>query len=237
MRPAIAPHALLLAPIFAWMLLAQAPCGVVPALARGPAQTMTENAPLIPLLTPRLTRDDPRQLVRRGREAARDGDADEAWDLLTRAVNSQDLDQRSLADALVLRGRLGLEGVAPYQALADFRRAVELAPAASGALAWRALAWLELARPEPALDDARRAVTLTPSLALAHLALGRALLAQGRPAEAKDALDEALRLDPGLGAALQDRAGALRALGDEAAARQDETRASELSPALPLPMP
>jgi len=228
MRPAFAPYTLLLAPIFAWLLLVQAPWGTAPALA--------QDAPLIPLLSPRLVRDDPHQLVRQGREAALHGDPATAWELLTRAVNSADMDQRALADALVLRGRLGLEGAAPEQALADFRRAVELAPATSGALAWRALAWLELDRPGPALDDARRAVTLTPSAALGHLALGRALLAQDRPQDALAALDEALRLDPDLGPARADRARALRALGQPEAAGRDEARARELSSALPLPL-
>ncbi|WP_291497884.1 tetratricopeptide repeat protein [Desulfocurvus sp.] len=231
MRSRFALSALLFAQVLALLLL-----GCVPgAQARSPEPGTAQDAPLIPLLSPRTTRDDPRQMVRQGREAARCGDRDQAWELLTRAVNSTDMDQRSLADALVLRGSLGLGGVAPYQALADFRRAVELAPATSGALAWRALAWLELGRTGPALDDARRAVTLTPSVALAHLALGRALLAQERPGEARDALDEAVRLDPGLGAALHDRALALRALGDPEAAGRDESRARELSPVLPLP--
>lgn len=227
MRRRLVLPTLLLAPVFALALFASAPCALAPALA--------QDAPLVPLLSPRLERDDPHQLVRQGREAALHGDPATAWELLTRAVNSSDMDQRSLADALVLRGRLGLESAAPQQALADFRRAVELAPATSGALAWRALAWLELARPGPALDDARRAVTLTPSAALAHLAMGRALLAQDRPQDALAALDEALRLDPDLGPARLDRARALRALGQPEAAERDEARARELSPALPLP--
>lgn len=166
------------------------------AALAAPAAATAQDGPLIPLLTPRLHREDPRQTLARAEQALDAGDTQTAWELATEAINSGDLDQKALATAHVWRGRLDLGRSRPAAALADFRRALELAPAASGALAWRSRAWLALGRPQPALEDARRAVETTPENPAAHLSLGLALLALDRPTDALAPLSQANRLAP-----------------------------------------
>jgi len=171
-----------------------------------------DGQPMVPLIMPRLERKDPHQTMREAHVAEQRGDTDTAWALVTSAINSGDLDQRALADAYIWRGRLTLDGGDPSQALADFRRAVELAPQTSPALAWRALAWLALGRSETALADARQATHLTPERTEAHLALGLALLALNQPEQALTSLGQALCLSPKNTPALLARAKALQAL-------------------------
>ncbi len=183
------------------------------AALAAPAPGRAQDGPMIPLLTPRLNRENPRETLRQAEAALARGERDLAWELATKAINSGDLDQPALAGAYVWRGRLGLDAGDAGQALADFRRGVELAPAASDALAWRARAWLALDAQDPALDDARRAAALTPDSPAAHLALGLALTARGAPAEAAAALERALQLapdDPETAAALAAARDALR---------------------------
>ena len=94
----------------------------------------------------------------------------EAMPLLNKTIESQP----DFADAYVqragLRRRLNdFEG-----AIADYSRAIKLAPTALLYLA-RALVWLSLGKVEGAAGDARRAIALKPELAGAHRLLGKAL--------------------------------------------------------------
>jgi serine/threonine-protein kinase len=98
------------------------------------------------------------------------------------------------------------------EALAEFRRAVQLRPDYADALCnLGVLLAQEKKDPEEALDACRRAVRLRPWAAAGYHALGSALLAQGKPDEAAAFFRAALYLQPSHAAARAGLAAALRA--------------------------
>jgi tetratricopeptide (TPR) repeat protein len=84
------------------------------------------------------------------------------------------------------------------EALALFRREVELFPDHGEAQQELALEMLERGDARQAIGPAREAARLRPDSAWSRLALGRALLAQDAVAEATGELEHAERLGPGL---------------------------------------
>ena len=85
----------------------------------------------------------------------------------------------------------------PDQALAEFRRELEVTPANSAAQVM--LAWGSLMRNNPAeaLPFARKAEAADPSLPAAQLVLGRSLLETGDTNGGTEHLKQALQLEPG----------------------------------------
>jgi predicted Zn-dependent protease len=84
------------------------------------------------------------------------------------------------------------------EALALFRREVELFPDHGEAQQELALEMLERGDARQAIGPAREAARLRPDSAWSRLALGRALLAQDAVADATAELEHAERLGPGL---------------------------------------
>jgi tetratricopeptide (TPR) repeat protein len=95
----------------------------------------------------------------------------------------------SLGRALHLAGH-------PEEALASYRRAIELRGDLFLAHLNSALILLEKEEFQPAIAAARRVVELAPAFAEGHHILGRALNARQRTQGAEDALRMAVRLDP-----------------------------------------
>ena len=85
--------------------------------------------------------------------------------------------------------RAGLHGAhREYElALADYDRAIDLAPEHVGAIIGRSTSLLKLGRPAEALTAADRAITLAPDNPAPHLARARALAGLGKTAAADGA--------------------------------------------------
>lgn len=94
----------------------------------------------------------------------------EALPLLNEAIASQP----GFVEAYVERGKLRRRLNDAEGAIADYSKAIKLAPAASLYLA-RALVWLSLEKAAGAVGDARRAIALNSELAGAHRLLGKSL--------------------------------------------------------------
>lgn len=87
---------------------------------------------------------------------------DKAVMLYTDALNTGDLPPKQKAIAYENRGRCRLAVNKPHQALADFRRSIEVFPGRASAFAARALAWQGIGALEQAVQDAHRALKLAP---------------------------------------------------------------------------
>ncbi|HUP22842.1 MAG TPA: tetratricopeptide repeat protein [Thermoanaerobaculia bacterium] len=120
--------------------------------------------------------------------------------------------------AHILRGRRALAAGRAADALAEFRLAVDAAPASAGARVNLAAVLAELGRNEEAADQLRIALELDPGQQTARFNLGALLAASGRTEEARLHLEEAVRLDPADSGSRIALAGVLRAQGNLAAA-------------------
>ncbi len=80
----------------------------------------------------------------------------------------------AIAEAFVQRARIRRRLGESEGAIADYTKAIRLAPTAEIYLA-RALVWLSLAQVKGAIADSQEAIQLTPDLAGAHQLLGKAL--------------------------------------------------------------
>ncbi|MEL6939159.1 MAG: tetratricopeptide repeat protein [Cyanobacteria bacterium J06598_1] len=78
------------------------------------------------------------------------------------------------AEAYVQRARVRKRLGDPERAIADYAKAIKLAPTAEIYLA-RSLVWLEINQVKGAIADSRQAIALQPKLAGAHHVLGKAL--------------------------------------------------------------
>lgn len=82
--------------------------------------------------------------------------------------------QPGWADAYVQRARVRKRLGDQQRAIADYSKAIKLAPTPQMHLA-RALVWLELNQPKGAITDARQAISMQPEMAAGHRVLGKAL--------------------------------------------------------------
>jgi tetratricopeptide (TPR) repeat protein/mono/diheme cytochrome c family protein len=114
-------------------------------------------------------------------------------------------EHNNLANALRAQGRLD-------EALAHYRRALELAPRGHDVRYNLAVALTEAGRTEEGLGELRRVVEDDPRHARARTSLGHALLASGRTAEALPYLEQAVALEPSLAIAHYNLAIALAAV-------------------------
>jgi tetratricopeptide (TPR) repeat protein len=120
-------------------------------------------------------------------------------------------------------------------ALADFSRAIELAPGAKEPRANRALTYAELGRYEEALADINTAIEHDPEAAWVYQARAGVLASQGHKPEALADFDRALELEPMLATALVGRAMLYIDLEQLPEACNDLRRAIEINPGDPEP--
>jgi len=111
-------------------------------------------------LYPQLFHHDNAAALAAEAETARaEGRLDDAAKAYTLAINTGDLDPADMAAAYEGRGRVRLSQDDPHQALADFRRSIEIAPSRAGGFLGRARTWLLLGQPEQAAQDVDSAAT------------------------------------------------------------------------------
>jgi tetratricopeptide (TPR) repeat protein len=171
------------------------------------------------LVSALVTSRDSAALAARGNLALVDGDAKQAVALLTSAVGADAgsaYAQHQLGFALNQAGR-------PEDALAYFKRAIELAPA---------MAWVQ-ANLENVLARLQRCEEPIPALipaarAQCHDEVGVKRYNGGRFPEARLEFERAVQLSPDVGGYRANYAIALLQLGDRAAAMEQATRAKAL---------
>jgi predicted O-linked N-acetylglucosamine transferase (SPINDLY family) len=158
--------------------------------------------------------------------AAQTGRAEEAADLLSRAVAARPASaaaQLNYANALQALGRLEV-------ALDTYERALKLKPDFAEAYNNLSNAQRELKRFEAALESSERALQLKPDFAEAYVSRGLAQQGLKRPDAALESYERALELKPDLPAAYLNRGVALFALERFEAALQSYERALQLRP-------
>ncbi len=104
------------------------------------------------------------------------------------------------------------------EAIASYRKAIELAPSFASAWQFLAEAWSVSGHHPEAIAAADQAVELEPFSPVVHAVRGLVLLAARRPQAALEALDQALLLDPRFTWVHRYRAHALTRLGRKRAA-------------------
>ncbi|MGQ9838275.1 MAG: tetratricopeptide repeat protein [Cyanobacteriota bacterium] len=136
---------------------------------------------------------------------------------------------RNLTNAYLLRGKAYFALNQTPLALADFDRAIELAPRQPEPYGYRALIRVSQGDMEGAIADFSRLLALHPS-ATHHITLAGLLAQQGSLATALTHLDAAIQLDPTSTAAFAKRASLHAYLGEWEAALADWSKAIELQP-------
>jgi tetratricopeptide (TPR) repeat protein len=142
-----------------------------------------------------------------GRNALERGCYQEAEDFCRRALDLQPIAeaQYNLANALKAQGRA-------EEALAGYRKVLQLAPSVAEAHCAVAMGYLELGQPQEALACSLRALELKPGLVDAWVNLGSAYSQLGQFAEAEAAYGRALELRPAFAEAHNNLGNALRNL-------------------------
>ncbi|MEN9232008.1 MAG: tetratricopeptide repeat protein [Thermostichus sp. DG02_5_bins_236] len=161
----------------------------------------------------------------RGRERWLKQDMSGAVEQLSLALQQD----RNLINAYLLRGKAYFALNQTPLALADFDRAIELAPRQPEPYYCRALIRVSQADTEGAIADLTQLVALRPS-ATYHINLADLLAEQGSLASALTRLDEAIRLDPTSTPAFVARAHLHSYLGKWEASLADWSKAIELQP-------
>ena len=118
---------------------------------------------------------------------------------------------------------------APSEALAEYRKAIKLAPAVPQSYLFYGIALEKVNQAKEAIDAFARCVTLAPNMANPHYYLGQIYLKQGNPQESISELTKVLQLDPGYALAYFQMGNAYRKLGDKAKAEVYLSRFGELS--------
>jgi tetratricopeptide (TPR) repeat protein len=158
-----------------------------------------------------------------GRNALERGCYQEAEDFCRRALDLQPIAeaQYNLANALKAQGRA-------KDALAGYRKVLQLAPSVAEAHCAVAMGYLELGQPQEALACSLRALELKPGLVDAWVNLGSAYSQLGQFAEAEAAYGRALELNPAMAEAHNNLGNALWELGRPEDAIAAYRRALEL---------
>lgn len=144
------------------------------------------------------------------------------------------INEQEYVEAYIVRGVSKIHDGKASEAVADFSRALELAPTNASAYAHRAEAHLALGDRTRALADVAKAIQLDPLYGPFYAIRAQAQLA-GQQSEAAFAdLATALRLNPNRPNIHNQRGLAYLALGDHDKARDEFTTAARLAPADPL---
>ncbi len=139
------------------------------------------------------------------------GNNERAMEAFSKVADSEDADAALKARALVYRGTIRDDEEAQ---LADYNRAVELAPEDAEIIRTRAMLHLRADRFEQALADIDRAIEVEPDHAPTHEVRGMALMMLDRFDDALKAFDRAVELDPEATSSLQNRGRVLALMGD-----------------------
>lgn len=131
--------------------------------------------------------------------------------------------------ALINRSRACLFSGKLDDAVADSRKACELAPDQPAAHTWLAAALLDKGDHAAAIDSADKALKLDAKQAMAWYVRGTALIHKGEFAKAIDDLNEAAKLSPNDAVIYNNRGIAWQKLGDEPKAKADFNRRDQLS--------
>ncbi len=190
-------------------------------LLAGPALAVGQQEARLPPAS-----DELRAEVRKGLEAARAGDDEEALEHLTRALDARDLRDLPQPVRARLHGaragallRLGRDD----KALLDFHRAIRLDATDPEGWYGRGAIRAALGESEKALEDLAEAIRLNPRFGRAYRTRARLLADLSRFGEARLDLDQAVALDPD-DAALHRERGLLRlVMADYAGAVDDFT--------------
>ncbi|MFQ3613616.1 MAG: tetratricopeptide repeat protein, partial [Cyanobacteriota bacterium] len=161
----------------------------------------------------------------RGRERWLKGDLSGAVEQLSLALQQDP----NLTNAYLLRGKAYFALNQVPLALADFDRAIQLAPRRPESYSCRALIRVGQADTEGAIADLTQLVALRPS-ATYHIHLANLLAQQGSLPIALTHLNEAIQLDPTSTPAFAARASLHSYLGEWEAALADWSKAIELQP-------
>ncbi|OAI46999.1 hypothetical protein AYO44_10345 [Planctomycetaceae bacterium SCGC AG-212-F19] len=145
------------------------------------------------------------------------------------------LNEQEYVEAYIVRGMSKLYDDKATEALADFARAIELAPTNATAYGHRAEAHLALGDRTKALADVEKAIQLDPLYGPFYAVRGRVSMA-GQQSDAADAdLEKAMRLNPNRPNIHIHRGLAYLAINELDKARAEFTTATQLAPADPLP--
>jgi tetratricopeptide (TPR) repeat protein/O-antigen ligase len=122
----------------------------------------------------------------------------------------------------------------PYDAIADFDRAISLDPGRATAYNDRGAIYYQLGRHREAISDFDQAITIYPEYAQAYYGRGTVYYELGRSRRAIGDLDQAIRFDPRNALAFNNRGLAHVKLGQLALAIQDFASAINLDPQFAL---
>jgi tetratricopeptide (TPR) repeat protein len=128
-----------------------------------------------------------------------------------------------------LGNKLALQGKTP-DAIAQFRRAIEIKPDYAEAHYNLAIVLDRQGKPDEAIDNYQKALEINPDFAAAHNNLGTALLNQGRLEEASEHYHQALDKDPAFAEAHSNLGFLLTKQGRTAEAIEEYRKAIELNP-------
>ena len=128
-----------------------------------------------------------------------------------------------------LGNKLALQGKTP-DAIAQFRRAIEIKPDYAEAHYNLAIVLDRQGKPDEAIDNYQKALEINPDFAAAHNNLGTALLNQGRLEEASEHYHQALDKDPAFAEAHSNLGFLLTKQGGTAEAIEEYRKAIELNP-------
>ena len=143
-------------------------------------------------------------------------------------------DSPDSAAAFELRARVQLELGRPYDAIAEFDRAIGLQPRLATAYNDRGAIYYQLGRHREAISDFDQAITIYPEYAQAYYGRGTVYYELGRSRRAVGDLDQAIRFDPRHALAYNNRGLAQVKLGQLSLALQDFASAINLNPQFAL---
>lgn len=129
-------------------------------------------------------------------DAAKRGKRDEALALVTKAIDSKELDGNDLATMIYFRADLYGQAGKLDEAIADYTKTIELVPDHAAAFHDRAVIYAEQKKYQEALDDLSRAQFLIPQSPLPHFNRARVYEAMGKRAEAINEYKKARALAP-----------------------------------------
>jgi tetratricopeptide (TPR) repeat protein len=155
---------------------------------------------------------------------------DDASEYLSWLINDAHLYKTTMTVALEERGEAHRLNGHYDQALADFKRALELDPERAWTICRRGLIYQAIGRYDDALADFNSALELDPENAWASGSRGLAYQAMGRYEDALADFNHTIQLDPGDAEAIGQRGETYRRMGRNDDALADFTRALELYP-------
>lgn len=152
----------------------------------------------------------PKEDVVEGLAAGKKDKLDEAIHLFTRAIESGGLEKETIVSALNNRGVAYRRKGSFDSAIADYTRAIELAPDFAAAYSNRGLAYAKNDLYDLSIEDLTQAINIDPDNADSYLKRGNAYFDKGEYEQAIADFNSAIVLEPELALAYQNRSDAYR---------------------------